>query len=111
VYNQVARLTMKLAENQYGNYCIQHVLDHAPPNVCANIKMKMEGKYVRLAKQKFSSNVVEKCLRTSNHEWRAVIIRELTASVGEMIRDRYNNFLFRIFCQNFAILTLPSLIS
>jgi hypothetical protein len=78
-----------------GNYCIQHVLDHAPPNVCANIKMKMEGKYVRLAKQKFSSNVVEKCLRTSSYEWRSVIFHELTASVSELIRDRYGNYVLQ----------------
>lgn len=94
VFKTVSRLTMKLAENQYGNYCIQHVLDAAPANVCSNIKMKMEGKYVRLSKQKFSSNVVEKCLRQSSYDWRSVIIRELTSAVGELIRDRF----VRSFC-------------
>ena len=95
IYKAIARFTMKLAENQYGNYCIQHVLDHAPLNVCIQLKKKMEGKYVRLAKQKFSSNVVEKCLRTSNLEWRGIILRELTASVGELIRDRYGNYVLQ----------------
>ncbi len=95
VFKAISRLTMKLAENQYGNYCIQHVLENAPANVCTNIKMKMEGKYCRLAKQKFSSNVVEKCLRTSTHEWRSVILRELTTNVNELIRDRYGNYVLQ----------------
>ena len=95
VFKVISRLTMKLAENQYGNYCIQHVLDHAPYSVCTNIKTKMESKYVRLAKQKFSSNVVEKCLRTSNNEWRGIILRELTSCVGELIRDRYGNYVLQ----------------
>ncbi len=61
VFKQVSRLTMKLVENQYGNYVVQSVLDVAPAGVRTNIKVKMEGKYMRLSKQKFSSNVVEKC--------------------------------------------------
>ena len=91
LFKQVARMTMKLVENMYGNYCIQAVLDVAPPGVRTNIKVKMEGKYMRLSKQKFSSNVVEKCLKQSSSHWRSIIIRELTAqpAVAELLRDRY----------------------
>ena len=79
---------------QYGNYIIQSVLDVAPKAVCTNIKVKMEGKYLRLAKQKFSSNVVERNLRNSSPAWRGIIIKELTSqpAVGEVLRDRYGNY-------------------
>src|SRR6185437_13920401 len=97
LFKQVARLTMKLVEHQYGNYCVQAVLDVAPPGVRTNIKVKMEGKYMRLSKQKFSSNVVEKCLKQSSTHWRSIIIRELIAqpAVAELLRDRYGNYVLQ----------------
>jgi len=97
LFKQVARLTMKLVENQYGNYVIQSVLDVAPPGVRTNIKVKMEGKYMRLSKQKFSSNVVERCLKQSSTHWRTIIIRELIAqpAVSELLRDRYGNYVLQ----------------
>ena len=97
LFKQVARMTMKLVENQYGNYSLQAVLDVAPPGVRTNIKVKMEGKYMRLSKQKFSSNVVEKCLKQSSCHWRTIIIRELIAqpAVAELLRDRYGNYVLQ----------------
>jgi hypothetical protein len=94
IYKEITRITTKLVENQYGNYVIQAVLDAAPKAVCVNIKVKMEGKYLRLSKQKFSSNVVERNLRNSTPTWRGIIIRELCAqpAVGEVLRDRYGNY-------------------
>ena len=57
----------------------------------------MEGKFMRLSKQKFSSNVVEKCLKQSSSHWKNIIIHELIAqpAVGELLRDRYGNFVIQ----------------
>jgi hypothetical protein len=97
LFKQVARLTMKLVENQYGNYVVQSVLDVAPAGVRTNIKVKMEGKFLRLSKSKFSSNVVEKCLKQSSSHWRAIIIKELIAqpAVCDLLRDRYGNYVLQ----------------
>lgn len=97
LFKHIARLTMKLVSNQYGNYVIQAVLDVGNHGVCTNIKVKMEGKYMRLSKQKFSSNVVEKCLRQSTGHWRATITRELLATPGisDLLRDRYGNYVLQ----------------
>ena len=86
-----------LASGQLTHNCVQAVLDVAPPGVRTNIKVKMEGKYMRLSKQKFSSNVVEKCLKQSSAHWRTIIIRELTAqpAVAELLRDRYGNYVLQ----------------
>merc|ERR1712176_1011214 len=90
-----------LVENQYGNYIIQHLLDLGPKDVTDTIKEKMHGKFVRYSKQKFSSNVVEKCLRHSGNEmkcgiglkdWTTIIVRELLAKAGELISDKYGNY-------------------
>jgi hypothetical protein len=57
--------TNTLVVNQYGNYVIQHLMDISPLNIRDNIKQLMIGHYGKYSKQKFSSNVVEKCLRQS----------------------------------------------
>jgi len=97
LFKTIAKLTMKLVENQFGNYVIQSLLDVAPPNVRTNVKVKMEGKYMRLSQQKFSSNVVEKCLKQSSAHWRGIIIKELMQQpqVSDLLRDRYGNYVLQ----------------
>lgn len=93
----ITHLAMDLVENQYGNYVIQCVLDSAPPNVRSDIQRKMRGRYMRLSKQKFSSNVVEKCLKQGSNHWQNVIINELTSQpeVSDLLRDRYGNYVLQ----------------
>jgi hypothetical protein len=94
---KVCRLTMKLVEDQYGNYVIQEVLDVGSVQIRSAIYMKMEGKYTRLSKQKFSSNVVERCLRLAYPEWRATMLAELTHNSGicDLLKDRYGNYVLQ----------------
>merc|ERR1712032_929194 len=101
VFASIVKHANTLVENQYGNYIVQHLLDLAPQDVTDLIKEKMHGKFVRYSKQKFSSNVVEKCLRHSGNEmkcgigtkdWTTVIVRELLAKAGDLISDKYGNY-------------------
>jgi len=90
--------TNSLAENQYGNYIIQHLLDVGPKEVSDKIINKMIGRFVRYSKQKFSSNVVEKCLKHSvTHydnitDWIEIIVKELLLCAKELISDKYGNY-------------------
>ncbi|ETO35509.1 hypothetical protein RFI_01553 [Reticulomyxa filosa] len=102
VYNAIVKHTNELVENQYGNYIVQHLLDIGPRPITDGIKEKMHGKFVRYSKQKFSSNVVEKCLRHSHTEskcenpnpkdWTAIIVRELCSKAEDLISDKYGNY-------------------
>eukprot|EP01084_Bolivina_argentea_P312427 540888_1 len=101
VFASIVKHANTLVENQYGNYIIQHLLDLGPKEVTDTIKEKMHGKFVRYSKQKFSSNVVEKCLRHSTNElkqnihtkdWTTVIVRELLTKAGDLISDKYGNY-------------------
>merc|ERR1711879_67042 len=77
----------------------------------------MGGKFVRYSKQKFSSNVVEKCLRQSEDDspdnkshqpegekknWRRVIVTELCLKAGELISDKYGNYCLQTALQQSA---------
>ncbi|ETO14552.1 hypothetical protein RFI_22816 [Reticulomyxa filosa] len=118
VYNAVVKHTNSLVENQYGNYVVQHLLEVAPRVITDGIKEKMHGKFVRYSKQKFSSNVVEKCLRHSLMEmksdiynpkdWSTVIVRELCTKAGDLINDKYGNYCLQTALQ-IATLNTPLL--
>jgi len=101
VFSGIVKHVNSLVENQYGNYIIQHLLDVSTVETTDTIKEKMHGKFVRYSKQKFSSNVVEKCLRHSSKEieegvatknWRDVIVRELLSKACDLISDKYGNY-------------------
>jgi len=96
LFESVVEHTNTLAENQYGNYIIQHLLDIAPKDITDDMKLKMMGRYVRYSKQKFSSNVVEHCLKHSSQEhpkvWCRRIVEELLTAVKELISDKYGNY-------------------
>lgn len=90
--NAIAQNTDLLVSDQFGNYIIQHLLDFGPEEVKTEIKRKMNGKFVRFSKQKFSSNVVEKCLKVSDQRWKAIIVRQLINSPSELINDKFGNY-------------------
>jgi len=98
LFDAVVEHTNSLAENQYGNYIIQHLFDIGTPSITDQVKQKMVGRYVRYSKQKFSSNVVEKCLKHSAQEyskernWSSQIVQELLGSAKELISDKYGNY-------------------
>merc|ERR1719295_2130081 len=57
--------TSVLVRNQFGNYVMQQLMEITPPSISDSIKDRMRGEYSTLAKHKFASNVVEKCLKHS----------------------------------------------
>tara|TARA_R110002050_G_scaffold125248_3_gene244802 strand:- start:118 stop:336 length:219 start_codon:yes stop_codon:yes gene_type:complete len=67
-------------QDQYGNYVIQHVLVNGRPQHKYTIVRKLKGSYLKLSKNKFGSNVVEKCVQYSADPERDMIIAEIVGS-------------------------------
>ncbi|KAL8476681.1 hypothetical protein ACS0TY_029102 [Phlomoides rotata] len=57
-----------LAQDAYGNYVVQFILELRIPSALSKLTYQFEGNYVNLSRQKFSSHVVEKCLAVCNNE-------------------------------------------
>lgn len=55
-----------IVQNPYGNYAIQHVIDTYEVADYLGLIEKILAKVLQLSNQKFSSNVVEKCLLNTN---------------------------------------------
>lgn len=93
----------------YGNYLIQHLLERcdAPETdpeairVCSAINWdlhrSLQGHYPWLSRQKFSSNVVEKCLRTPDLKLRSSIIDELTKenTISQLLQCSFGNYVMQ----------------
>lgn len=69
--------TNQLVQDQYGNYVIQHILEHGQSKDKALIISKVLGHTLQLSKHKFASNVVEKCVAYGSPEDRQALINEV----------------------------------
>ena len=83
-------------QDPFGNYVVQYVLELGHVEASTQIMRQLFGHYSELAQQKFSSNVVEKCLKLGGaglNECRERVIRELMASsqMGRMLQVRWQS--------------------
>ncbi|XP_010939632.1 putative pumilio homolog 7, chloroplastic [Elaeis guineensis] len=86
-----------LAQDAFGNYVVQYILELDDPSATAILVSQFEGHYVNLSTQKFSSNVVEKCLKFFGEEYRERIIVELLSvpRFEQLLQDPYANYVIQ----------------
>lgn len=78
------------------NYVIQHIIELNIPYAAATLLSLFEGHYAYLSTQKFSSHVVEKCLRFLEDS-RTRIIQELISvpHFDQLLQDRFANYVIQ----------------
>lgn len=76
---------------------MQFVFEIHVPWATAEIIDQLEGSYVDLSIQKYSSNVVEKCLKYAGEERRLSIIQELINNprLDQIMQDPYGNYVIQ----------------
>lgn len=98
IMDEIMQNVCMLAQDQYGNYVIQHVLEHGKPEERSAIIHKLAGQIVKMSQQKFASNVVEKCLTFGGPEERQLLVKEMLGSTDEneplqaMMKDPFGNY-------------------
>lgn len=91
---QIIENAFFLVQDPYGNYVVQYILDLGDPKLVPEVCDKFKRNVAVLSKQKFSSNVIEKCLRTANDYTRRLLIDEMLRGheLEKMLRDSYANY-------------------
>ena len=108
---KISQCLRTLFDDQYGNYVIQHVLQFGRvKDRDMVLEMVVKNGLLKLSRQKFASNVVEKLLKYGNAGQRLSIVREMLRIVNEktdsfvedgevgtsvvllMVRDPYANY-------------------
>jgi pumilio RNA-binding family len=97
--NDILGAAGQLAKDQYGNYVVQHVLEHGQPEERARVVRALAGQVVELSRHKFASNVVEKCIQFCAKDDRAALINEVlgpsedgTDALLAMMTDCFSNY-------------------
>lgn len=93
----VAEITynaLSLVQDPFGNYVVQYVLDLSIPRFTDAVVRQFVGNVCQLSVQKFSSNVIEKCIRVSEPGVRKELIEELLnrARLEKLLRDSFANY-------------------
>lgn len=95
--NLVMRIVEKaldLMQDAYGNYVVQYVLDVCGEDEAAAVCESVVGRVSLLAVQKFSSNVMEKCLERSGDRVQELYLQEMSHpdKIRELMCDPFGNY-------------------
>jgi len=66
-----------LVEDSFGNYVLQYILDIDFPDLAIQLINQFEGEIFRMSKEKCSSNVIEKCMKSRDPVCTQKVMREL----------------------------------
>ncbi|KAK8093837.1 ARM repeat-containing protein [Apiospora hydei] len=93
----VARITdnaLRLVQDPFGNYVVQYIIDLNEPSFTEPLVRQFGTKIGMLSRHKFSSNVIEKCLRCASEPSRDNMCQEMLNSgeMEKMLRDSFGNY-------------------
>ncbi|PFH54706.1 hypothetical protein AMATHDRAFT_44516 [Amanita thiersii Skay4041] len=92
--NEITYNALTLVQDPYGNYVVQYILDLNDNRFSDAIIRQFFGNVCALSVQKFSSNVIEKCVRVAEHNTRKLLIDEFLnrTRLEKLLRDSYGNY-------------------
>ncbi|KAE9619350.1 putative nucleic acid binding NABP, pumilio, RNA binding domain-containing protein [Lupinus albus] len=98
IMDEIMHSVCNLAQDQYGNYVIQHIIEHGKSHERTTVISKLAGQIVKMSQQKFASNVIEKCLAFGSPEERQILVNEMLGTSDEneplqaMMKDPFGNY-------------------
>lgn len=83
-----------LIDDEFGNFIIQHIVNLSEAIYNEKIYSYIKDNFVRLSKQKYSSNVLDKCILQEDSLLRDSLIDKMIDSkcVGDLIADQFGNY-------------------
>jgi len=86
--------SMTLMQNAYGNYVIQYLVENGTDADASLVMQAVVGFTAQLSQQKYSSNVVEKCLAKASMDIRARMLQEISvpAVMQVLLFHRFANY-------------------
>lgn len=84
-------------KDPFANYVIQYILDLKLPEVSAIVGEQLLGLLLVLSKEKFSSNVIEKCLESTSPDIRSRMVDEVMQATNfkDYLADQYGNYVIQ----------------
>ncbi|TQS39181.1 hypothetical protein Golomagni_00299 [Golovinomyces magnicellulatus] len=94
---QISNNAYVLVQDPFGNYVVQYILDLNEPIFTEPLVSMFKGRVSQLSRQKFSSNVIEKCLRCAQEPTKNSLIEELLQpnELERLLRDSFANYVIQ----------------
>jgi hypothetical protein len=94
---QISNNAFNLVQDPFGNYVVQYILDLNEPIFTEPLVAQFKGRVPQLSKQKFSSNVIEKCLRCAQEPSKDMLIEEMLqpSELDRLLRDSFANYVIQ----------------
>ncbi len=94
---QISNNAYVLVQDPFGNYVVQYILDLNEPVFTEPLVAMFQGRVGQLSKQKFSSNVIEKCLRCAQEPSKDMLIEEMLqpTELDRLLRDSFANYVIQ----------------
>lgn len=94
---QISNNAVTLVQDPFGNYVVQYILDLNEPVFTEPLVGYFKGRVGQLSRQKFSSNVIEKCLRCAQEPSKDMMIEEMLqpAELDRLLRDSFANYVIQ----------------
>ncbi|OMJ95756.1 hypothetical protein SteCoe_835 [Stentor coeruleus] len=92
--DKIIECAVQLVQDAFGNYVVQYVIDLNSYDANGRLAMLFIQSMQVLAVQKFSSNVIEKCLQQNTSAIQQIMIQEISQpeNLLRMINDQYANY-------------------
>eukprot|EP00752_Nemacystus_decipiens_P010475 g9333.t1 len=95
--SHVSKHALQLMQDPYGNYVVQYILgicSREEAEILVNVPI---GKVAMLSMQKFSSNVIEKCMDRASEEMIVKYVHELAdpTAMRPLLQDQYANYVIQ----------------
>ncbi|KAJ2891763.1 hypothetical protein MKZ38_010730 [Zalerion maritima] len=92
--HNITKHALILVQDPFGNYVIQYIIDLNEASFTEPLVVMFGGQVVGLSRHKFSSNVIEKCLRCSTDTSKDMIVNEILqgTKIDQMLRDSFANY-------------------
>jgi len=95
--SHIVAQSVTLVCDPFGNYVCQYVIDLRVQEFTDALVQQLLGKVAALSVQKFSSNVVEKCIREASPVLQKAVVSELMVpgTLNELLLDNYGNYVIQ----------------
>jgi hypothetical protein len=92
--DRIVKKSLELMQDAYGNYVVQYVLDVCADDHVQAVCESVVGRVNLLAIQKFSSNVMEKCLERCSDRVKELYVQEMSEPdrIRELMMDPFGNY-------------------
>jgi hypothetical protein len=89
---------LEIVQDPFGNYAIQFTIETYGYDLCLGVIQQVYNNMISLSIQKFSSNVVEKCIELSSPNEFQKVIKDIFLNQNNfstLLRNKYGNFVLQ----------------